>query len=141
MDAFPSQLPEKSGDKRMLRQRFPARGGHSAAELPVVVPVLEDLAHEFRKPPLPRHEGESPGGAGGHACAAADSGRVVNEDALLPLSLIHILSVGTLVVYELVFYFYARKQCVLFTVIAGLPTIVSLSLIHISSSSACLLLR
>lgn len=36
-----------------------------------------------------------------------------------------LVSVGTLVVYYLVFYFYARKQCVLFTVIAGLPTIVS----------------
>ncbi|GKH47469.1 MULTISPECIES: hypothetical protein [Anaerotruncus] len=37
-----------------------------------------------------------------------------------------LVSVGTLVVYYLVFYFYARKQCVLFTVIAGLPTIVSI---------------
>ena len=36
-----------------------------------------------------------------------------------------LVSVGTLVVYYLVFYFYARRQCVLFTVIAGLPTIVS----------------
>lgn len=37
-----------------------------------------------------------------------------------------LVSVGTLVVYYLVFYFYARKQCVLFTIIAGLPTLVSI---------------
>lgn len=37
-----------------------------------------------------------------------------------------LVSVGTLVVYYLVFYFYARRQCVLFTIIAGLPTLVSI---------------
>ena len=35
-----------------------------------------------------------------------------------------LVSIGTLLVYYLVFFFYARKTCVLFTVIACLPTVV-----------------